>query len=405
MSIRGKVADILAMAFVFETRAKTFLKLAGMHHSFVWALNDMLQGDSVTVDEAQKWFELNQSQLGNTLDKRWDLGSSNGNYHLYSWLETNSKGQDIYGFITSTTTPPDDIDVKKSSILQPLGKIPRFWLWLGVYTYNQQTSKLSLDLSHNEFIVDAITGLYSVSQSPQTLDKITKCVEENKTKINRIRSMFTTQPKYLGGGADGRAYAISPTAVLKLFRDTYSYNEAVKAVERLHKNPELAKTEAMIYDVGVLGTFDNEPLYYYIIEQMKTVRSLSPTIQNALEKIVGKFVYYITDARPSKWRAIKKKINDPKEHAAIKAEVTNGAKEMVAMAMNDLPERYFREVENGVEVRETWLQSLAEELLMKYLTGRTDLHMGNIGLTGYGEFRYFDPAYGGHDSDINAPMG
>jgi hypothetical protein len=401
MGISLKITEILAKAVLFEKRA--LRRFAGMHHNFVWALNDMLPGDPSTPEEVQKWFDKNQSQLGNVLEKGWDLNNRQGGYFLSSYLDTNDKGQDIYGWITLTTTPPENADVRKSAVLQPEGKIPRLWLWVGPYVYNNQQSKLDLDLSHNEFLVDAITGLFYEDQSEATLQKISKFLKDNKAKVNRIRSQFSGPPKFLGGGADGRAYSINPHTVLKLFRDEHAFNHALKSVERLHKNPELAKTEAMIYDVGVLGTYNNEPLYYYVIEQMKPVLALPSSVQGALGKIVNKFIYYITDEKPSKWRALKKHIADPQQHAKIKEEVLRGAKEMVEGVKNELPASYFRSIEENAEVRPTWLQSLAEELLMKYLTSRTDLHLGNIGLTNYGEFRYYDPAYGDWQSDINAP--
>jgi hypothetical protein len=40
---------------------------------------------------------------------------------------------------------------------------------------------------------------------------------------------------------------------------------------------------------------------------------------------------------------------------------------------------------------------------MKFLTSRGDLHLGNLGLTGYGDFRYYDPAHGSHTEHLNAP--
>ena len=48
-----------------------------------------------------------------------------------------------------------------------------------------------------------------------------------------------------------------------------------------------------------------------------------------------------------------------------------------------------------------WLQFLIEEITLKYLTGRGDLHSGNLGLTNYGVFRYFDPSWHGWQTGLN----
>ena len=46
--------------------------------------------------------------------------------------------------------------------------------------------------------------------------------------------------------------------------------------------------------------------------------------------------------------------------------------------------------EMTTNLRPSWLPSLIQEVLMKNVIGRIDLHMGNIGVTSYGEFRFFD---------------
>ena len=45
------------------------------------------------------------------------------------------------------------------------------------------------------------------------------------------------------------------------------------------------------------------------------------------------------------------------------------------------------------KINPNWLLKLIEEMLWKYATGRDDLHGGNIGITSFGDFRFFDPAY------------
>lgn len=58
-------------------------------------------------------------------------------------------------------------------------------------------------------------------------------------------------------------------------------------------------------------------------------------------------------------------------------------------------------INNNTLLRGNWLVKFIEEIILKYLTGRGDLHLGNLGVTNQGNFRYFDPAYTGWENRIN----
>ena len=107
------------------------------------------------------------------------------------------------------------------------------------------------------------------------------------------------------------------------------------------------------------------------------------------------------ESRDSKWRNLKPLVNNPEHSGEIKDKVRRGAAEMARRIRNYLGNTAFDYIESAEDLRSDWLESLAEEFIMKYLTGRTDLHAGNIGLTQYGNFRYFDPAYSHWTSNIN----
>ena len=407
MNIRASTHALLKKAIAF--RETVFFSYANaIDDSFVDALKKALnrKGLSYNEESINSWFNKNQSILDNVLNS--DGWYYNYRYNtIYTCIEITADNQDLYAWLTFDDQPPAHLgQKKKTAILQPYDNIPRMWLWIGMYSskssHYAKISNLSLELSHEEFVVNAICKLFYQSlNDDDSLRKITEFVKTNKPAINRLRSQFEFVPKYLGGGADGIAYAISNTVVLKLFRDNHAYAAAKNAVKRLHENPEIAKTEAMIYDVGVLGEYDGNPLYYYIIEKMKPVLSLSYNVQEDLKKIVGRFANLIIIEKDSKWRAVKKLINEPQYYAAINAKVSKSAIEMAANVRASLS-HYVNDVEGELdEIKSTWLESLAEELLMKYLTSRTDLHLGNIGLTQYGEFRYYDPAYASCQSNIN----
>lgn len=63
----------------------------------------------------------------------------------------------------------------------------------------------------------------------------------------------------------------------------------------------------------------------------------------------------------------------------------------------------IKELSNTLPLRKNWLRTLIEEIAVKYLTQRGDLHLGNIGITNYGDFRYFDSAHPRWQNYINSP--
>lgn len=180
----------------------------------------------------------------------------------------------------------------------------------------------------------------------------------------------------------------------------------MQAQRRLHENPETAKTEAMIYDVGELGIFSRTPIYYYIIEKMKPVKSLDPEVKPNLQFLVTKIVKIIEDEKENKWKKYKTSIKDKTKSATIMSEVKNFSEQLASsLKKSDALKIEIIEYLLPRRLNENWLPHLIEEILMKYLTGRYDLHMGNIGLTNYGVFKYFDPAFQDTNrSEINTWM-
>jgi hypothetical protein len=58
-------------------------------------------------------------------------------------------------------------------------------------------------------------------------------------------------------------------------------------------------------------------------------------------------------------------------------------------------------IQQDGQLKDNWLRLYIEEIIVKYLTSRTDLHLGNLGITNSGELRYFDPSYGNWVSKLN----
>jgi hypothetical protein len=113
----------------------------------------------------------------------------------------------------------------------------------------------------------------------------------------------------------------------------------------------------------------------------------------------------------------KEKLQDPKNINLVSQEIKVRAKmveekirdsfsSLIRRLESEIPnvernaEQFFpQEVEKlktsgrSFKINPNWLSKLIEEMLWKYATGRNDLHGGNLGITSFGDFRYFDPAY------------
>lgn len=361
----------------------------------------------ISNEDWNKWLEKNASLLGDLPNKHWlwDRDVKDG---ILTELPDYSR---VY--ITYSRTAPAVLGVKSSSFLQSHGAIPSLWIWSGEYE-GLTSEPLSKDLAHYDWLIQSAERITGGSYDPSFNTNIQAFVIGNMARLNTIRQWFKYEPKYIGGGADGVAWDIGDRKIMKLFSDTTSYNHALQAAHRLHKNPSLGKTEAMIYDVGIIGQFENYNLYYYIMEKMVPVTEI-PGIKEELRHLVTAIVSKIYGEREL-WRVIKKRnfdLDGPGIRAKVKEYANKYAREIMqkhsvfvrgienTFALNQIKIDQENPDEHLIPLSEKWLPSLVEEVLMKYLTGRGDLHMGNLGVTAYGEFRYFDPAYEGWNSNIN----
>jgi protein associated with RNAse G/E len=216
-------------------------------------------------------------------------------------------------------------------------------------------------------------------------------------KIDGLRHFFTKNPQFLGRGSDGAVFDVGEF-ILKIFRDPVAYQAAEAAMHRLHKEPELAKTEAMIYDAGKLGVFRNKDVFYYVMEKMIPISNIDLDFKNKVKDLIRKISIAIMNSS----------IKDLKGKSNIRVEL-DSIVEFIASYFNnsnlvkDITEmnRKHDKNDNSMIVpflRSEWLRLLVEEICLKYLTGRIDLHVDNIGITNNGELRYFDSAYGGWEA-------
>ncbi len=291
-------------------------------------------------------------------------------------------------------------DIKEVALLHGSSGVPNLWIYVGDFSDKPLTQSVGKELGHNFFIWEAFQkGMYHFHPGdPRKIAIVSDFVNDNKEKINSLRKWFTKTPEFLGAGVDGSAFDVG-NYVLKIFSSASAYKAAMEAWTRLHKNPDLAKTEAMIYDVGQLGECAGNMIYYYVMEKMSPVRDskFDSSISRELRPLIRGIAYKLMHNSYLK----KFKKNMPlKDDAVIKKEVSQISTVISDSFKNDYHVEAINEWDPSL--KPTWLPTLVEEIAMKFLTNRNDLHTGNIGVTNNGEFRYFDPAYGeGEKSKIH----
>lgn len=356
---------------------------------------------SPKAQEWKDWEAANQTVLNDFAKLHWEYYDHNLSHAQFP------NGDDA--FMSLSQTMPDIFNPKAQYLLKGSGPFPNLWVNIGIMEYGKPSASIPKNIAHENWLYEALRQLGLSSRMPEDTFKVMKeFVQTYSGKIKRIRSAFAQIPKYLGGGADGVAFDIGDGKVLKIFRDEHSFQKASVAFERLHTNPNIARTEAMIYDIGELGDFPNKydadqatKLYYYIIEKMTPVRDHGERLGDNIRPLLHAVVEAISQSRDSKWQVLKRKIDIPAESMLIKTEVNKEA-EIIAHQLRRTKSSNVKFVEDTIpDLNPNWLKGYVEEVLMKYLTSRTDLHMGNLGVTPYGQLRYYDPAYSDWVSDIN----
>jgi hypothetical protein len=393
------VNRLLALASLFETTAEEKLKETdsliadnlGASDSFVREIHFLVKIYANT-SQWMSWIESNKTALGSLVELSWNT------YNSTTIYTHGTKSSLVY--ITTKLEPPkqnlSDFDITFQAVLKASSPFPTLRLFAG-YVVNK-TTPLSPELSHDQWLIDSLQEI--VPDSSFDYDEFKIFFKKNKPTIDKIRGLFKSVPKALGSGSDGIVFDIQGDKILKIFKDPVAFTKAMEAMHRLHNEPLLAKTEAMIYDAGRLGNFLGTDIYYYIMEKMEPVRQFDEDATSGLQDIIYIIRKNIEKNRDSKWQILKSKINNKKYHSRIKQEVAKEATLITQILIEDSDLK--SDVEKGISnLNKTWLQSFVEEILMKYLTGRTDLHIGNLGVTGYGELRYFDPSFSDWTSNIN----
>lgn len=329
-----------------------------------------------------EWLSLNQVVLNST-----NINASNYWNKSPNYIHTNIDSDDLF-LVQDPDVITPHFNIKAISLLKHHKQIPDFYIIRGQRT--QAPSLTHKDIGHYMWIANILSRYTSFNNDPDTHTLIKQFILDNKDKLDKIRSTFGNEPKELGFGMDGVAYDIGNGMVLKLFFSENAYNHAVDSINRLHTNPSMGKTEAMLYDAGKLGQFINKTLYYYIIEKVSVISETK--IGTAVEEIVDFTMRYVKD-NIQYWKELLSRINtiDSSEFSNI---IYKRVQECIALYnMNRFNKIVVDKInkDKTFDLQEDWLPNLVEEVIMKVITNRGDLHRGNIGVTQSGYFRIFDP--------------
>jgi hypothetical protein len=334
-------------------------------------------------------------------------------YSKYSWIESDyypnyglaSIGRQGTKLIQATLSikkdpPSDDFELKEQFFLKGAGTVPNFYISIGYEI--SLTKEVPKQMAHEAWLVYSLHKLFAFNDT----SLISNFFEQNKDKINKIRNMFSVGNQVaLGEGQDGIGFDIGGNKVLKLFRSTSLFNKTKESLSALYKYPVIAKTEAMIYDVGILGQFEEfngnkHNVYYSVIQKMEKL----PEDIYFRTSIYAIASYIRNQEYKPVFDKLKLLIKEKENHQAVKGIISNLVSKLVENIKQDL-KKDVDQIEFSIkDLDHKWLDDYVEEVVVKIITDRYDLHPGNMGLINYYDpaskgytlkFRYFDPFYGG----------
>jgi len=382
--------DLYIQAKLFYKMAEETLDiLPGNLYKFVMYKT---QG-KITPEVADNFVVANKTTLSKLKFVDWS-----GNFEKNGSKLFGEDGDGERYMISTESTPPKNSHVKQSYILQGKHPIPTFY----IFRYERGSDvEFPKELGHYLFLMPALCDMFDVAypyyfQDPDHMNDFVEFVQKNKAKIDSIRSRFQHEPKPLGSGSDGFVFAIGKDRILKIFKQQFSYQAAKESANRIWKQHGIAGTEAYIDDIGQIGNFGEHPVYYYIQERMETVFNFLKNDVDFNGNRRDRKMSQITDFMKDIAKTIK---NDPNYPAIYR----NKNNPRIGNAIRSLAERVYNRIVYFVneeitddfagKLQPDWMLKLIEEMAGKLITDRMDLRSYNVGITGNGYLRFFDPAF------------
>lgn len=357
--------------------------------------------EQLTEDQVNKWKSANSEYIDNKkISTPWVF---NGDKFICSL--SSDDDEELGGEITKT---PAQYFIKSQKLIN--AGVVNSQSYYGEVLI-EQTPKF---IGHNGFAFQALSsivyGTMDLSKlNINLLNKLKYFIDSNSEVISKMMSFINLSPTYIGKGVDGVAFDIGDNKVLKIFRYQDTYNEARKSYERSISDGITSDTEITTYELGKLNTAGGIPeLYFSIIEKVKPI---SNDIKVPFRRVLDAIRKSITRLSESGEFIIDGKINlqgnvDNQEYFLETYQILETSVESIKSFIDSSLGDDILNIESfyNDELAEFWLDTLIKEMLLKFLTKRTDLHSGNLGLNKDGYFRYFDPVAQSGKTKFDVPV-
>jgi hypothetical protein len=406
MSFPVKANQLLAKSKYFYKQATTENIISNIR----FGLEHLLNGN-YSPETIENWLKKNEFKFPDSID---NVFSNNLEKKRTAFIQMKYKKDDAVISKNRLGSEYDKFKIKYSALLEGVENIPTLYFYvlgnLDVPYNIKNTGAYSVvkddpSLMFYDFILKGIKHIGANESKFEEIHYLAaiEFLKKNKSKIDNVISMFKTLPKFLGQGSDGVAFSVGPNLIFKMFSKQFTYEAAQKAMERLHSTPEIGRTESMIYDIGILGNLiidedeNNDksiPIYYYIQEKMETIAPNSEyrdKLQNLVDIIKPACINSIKIIKAT-WAKHENLLQSLSKKDKI--DYFNGIiNEQVRNIVDNILETQNLDELDVQKLQPDWLEKFVEEMLMKTLTNRYDLHVGNIGITNQGYLRYFDSAF------------
>lgn len=350
----------------------------------------------LSEEKVLPWIE--SSDLNKYKNLHW-FDYSNSSYAFSADMGEEQKDKKIYEKVITINQnkehPTDFSDIIFSGFVKGTNEIPDFYIHIGLIPQEYESSynleSYTPEKKQESYLMFALSNLLEIDIDEEFIDNFENFYSKNLSKIKSMESMVSGFPKFLGKGRTGVAFDIGNNKVLKIFKDDkYSYSQAYYAKERLHSNPDLASTEAMIYDVGELGSFEGSIFYFYVVEKMQSVfRSTTPLERKDLSKVINFVANKINEDRAN-LENLRHFLYDTSVSKDVKAYVDYTVNRILPEVNSNFSD-FISRFKSKFSLSDNFLSKFIEEIVFKFISGRLDLHIGNLGFSGE-KLRYFDPS-------------